>query len=670
MLSGWILDIEILTRIFPNCFVMKANTAICFILAGLAQWLLQRQPDQVLEKSKHKWGLYFSVIFGAIGFLTLIEYYFQVNLGIDQLVLTDKVRAIPDLYPGRMAPNTALAFLLLAVSQIVSLANRKMGVLISQACALFVALLSLIALIGYTYGVIQLYKVTGFIGMALHTGLCFFALALGFFAANPGRGLTRVIAEDSDTAKIGFRLLVLIVAAPISFGWLYFKGLQSNYYGIEFGLALFVVAHIVILGSFVWKNLNQISHSVKKQKQAEDELRQANLVLESRVHERTLELRDSFNALKESELRFRAITQSANDAIVSANSEGNIIFWNRGAELIFGYEEAEVLGKALTIIMPERFRMAHQHGLSRIKSSVSSRIIGKTVELQGLKKNGAEFPIELSIAAWSAGNEYFYSGIIRDISERKNAEAQIAQQQQTLTHLSKMTALGEMAAGMAHEINNPLCIIGLKATHLKMLVENKKYDKLAKSIQDIESTTHRIAKIIKGLKIFGRDGSADADSLVEINVLIHDTISFCKEQFRSQGIALSVLGASEPLKVQGKATELSQALLNILYNARDAVEGSTEKRIQISVEGQEHEITLTVTDSGTGITPEIQDKIMQPFFTTKEVGKGMGLGLGIAKGIVEGHLGHLTFKSRAANTSFVIRLPKYREESRALQIEA
>jgi PAS domain S-box-containing protein len=127
-------------------------------------------------------------------------------------------------------------------------------------------------------------------------------------------------------------------------------------------------------------------------------------------------------ALRHSEERFRAVAQSANDAIISADSRGIIISWNKGAKNIFGYEEAEVLGRPVTQLMPERYQKSHQEGMERLRSLGEARIIGKTVELDGLRKDGGEFPLELSLAAWKVGEEIFYTGILRDITERRRAE--------------------------------------------------------------------------------------------------------------------------------------------------------------------------------------------------------------------------------------------------------
>ena len=154
-------------------------------------------------------------------------------------------------------------------------------------------------------------------------------------------------------------------------------------------------------------------------------------------------------ALRASEERFQSVVESATDAIVLADHQGNIISWNRAAERLFGYTAEEVAGQPLTILMPARYREAHQHGVERMRSIGGSRVIGKTLELHGLKKDGTEFPLELSLGTWKMRERTFYSGIIRDITERK-------QLQDRLIQAEKLASLGTLVSGMAHEINNPI----------------------------------------------------------------------------------------------------------------------------------------------------------------------------------------------------------------------
>ena len=160
-------------------------------------------------------------------------------------------------------------------------------------------------------------------------------------------------------------------------------------------------------------------------------------------------------ALRESEVRFRALAQSANDAIISAGADGRIVFWNEAAQRIFGYEEAEILGHPLALLMPERYREKHERGLERYQATGEPHIIGQMLELEGLRQDGTEFPLELTVSSWNTGAGRFVSGIVRDITERKEAEKALRESEIVLRQREKMAQLGTLSAGVAHELNNP-----------------------------------------------------------------------------------------------------------------------------------------------------------------------------------------------------------------------
>ena len=240
------------------------------------------------------------------------------------------------------------------------------------------------------------------------------------------------------------------------------------------------------------------------------------------------------------------------------------------------------------------------------------------------------------------------------------ARGRLAQQQQILAHSSKMSSLGEMAGGVAHEINNPLAAIKCLAGQLHETLDDEHLDRdlIKEMVAKIEKTTDRIAKIIQGLRTFSRDGSKDSFKPVNVRQLIDETLSFCNESFHLSGTELSVEDFPQELTFDGRATEVSQVLLNLLNNAKDAIADLKPKWVKVIVFDRQDWVELRVMDSGNGIPPEIQEKIFQPFFTTKEVGKGTGMGLGISIGIVQSHRGELKLDNQCINTCFVVRLPK------------
>jgi C4-dicarboxylate-specific signal transduction histidine kinase len=171
----------------------------------------------------------------------------------------------------------------------------------------------------------------------------------------------------------------------------------------------------------------------------------------------------------------------------------------------------------------------------------------------------------------------------------------------------------------------------------------------------------RASKIILGLKRFSRDGSHDPMAMIPVSEIVSDATSLCAQRFASHGVTLTVCEIPLSLRVECRGVEISQVLLNLLNNAYDAIHSLKEKWIKIEVVESEHEmVNIMVTDSGGGLSPEVQQKLMQPFFTTKAIGKGTGLGLSISKGILEAHHGRLVYDNKCPNTRFVIELPKPR----------
>ncbi len=235
-------------------------------------------------------------------------------------------------------------------------------------------------------------------------------------------------------------------------------------------------------------------------------------------------------------------------------------------------------------------------------------------------------------------------------------------QRSTSQHTSKMTALGEMAAGIAHEINNPLMIISGKAQKSIRSIRDGNFDteEFKENLEKIVFTSNRIGKIISGLRAFSRNGEKDPLIRVSLKSIITDTCDLCSEKFRQNGVQLSINDFPDQV-VKCRSVQISQVLLNLLNNSYDAIQGNAEKWIKISATVKEGHISIRVADSGRGISQEIVDKMMQPFFTTKEIGKGTGLGLSISNGIISDHKGKMYYELSEGNTSFVIELPIYTE---------
>jgi len=237
---------------------------------------------------------------------------------------------------------------------------------------------------------------------------------------------------------------------------------------------------------------------------------------------------------------------------------------------------------------------------------------------------------------------------------------QLADAEAKLVNSAKMSVLGEMAGGIAHEINTPLGVIMLVIGQVQdlLLEQPINVDVLLKLTARIEKTTRKIGEIVQGLRTFSRDSGRDNFETKSLKEIIDSTLNLCAEKFKYSDVALTIESIPENLMIECRASQLSQVFLNLLNNACDAVEKRNEKWIKVSVQQNEKFVKIRVMDSGPGIPIEVRDKLFQPFFTTKDIGKGTGLGLSISKGLIEAHHGSLLIDSNSVNTCFEIEVPK------------
>lgn len=253
----------------------------------------------------------------------------------------------------------------------------------------------------------------------------------------------------------------------------------------------------------------------------------------------------------------------------------------------------------------------------------------------------------------ATGTPLKHIGVNWDVTEQREQEVK-------LIHASKMSSLGEMSAGIAHEINNPLAIILGKNYKIQTMIDRDTLDPtvLQKAVSAIDVTTKRIAKIIKGLRSFAREEGADPFESYDVDTLVEDVLSFCRSRFQGHHVQLDVKNEVSGKTIECHPSQMMQVLLNLLNNAFDAVESLTEKWVRLEVTSEHDFIVFRVSDSGTGVDKEFQDKMFQPFFTTKKIGKGTGLGLSISSGLVKSHGGSIEIDTGQKNTSFVVKIPK------------
>ncbi len=363
-------------------------------------------------------------------------------------------------------------------------------------------------------------------------------------------------------------------------------------------------------------------------------------------------------AVRDSEGKLQAITRTAPDAIILLTDAGKISYWNPAAEMMFGYGAGEVMGKEPEFIIPERFREAH--AFKRFAETGEGPKLGATVEMAGLRKDGTEFPLELSLTGFLLKKKRHASGIIRDITERKRLEGQ-------LLHAQKMEAIGTLAGGIAHDFNNILnVIIGYGSLVLDgMGADNPSRDRM----REVLSAADRAANLTKRLLMFSRKDVVDFK-----HIRVNDIVSGMEKMLYriiGEDLELRIKVADKQAIIFADAGQLEQVLMNLVTNARDAMPkggyltistGSAEiDDDYISAHGYGTAgkyASISVADTGVGMNAETQNKIFEPFYTTKGVGEGTGLGLSIAYGIIKQHKGFIQVTSEAGKGArFEILLP-------------
>jgi protein-histidine pros-kinase len=407
----------------------------------------------------------------------------------------------------------------------------------------------------------------------------------------------------------------------------------------------------------------------------EEELQRAKDELETRVLERTANLakvnevlqaeitvrKRGEETLKESEERFRSVVESAIDAVIVADIDGTIISWNKSAEKIFLYAEEEILGKPLTILMPERCRNAHLAGLKHFISTGEYTIIGKIVEMYGLRKDGTEFPIEISLGTWKTEKGIFFSGIIHDITERKKAE-ELRLEKERLEYASKEKS--EFIASMSHELRTPLnAIIGFSEI-LKMKMAGELSEKQMHYVNNIYTSGDFLLNLINDILDLSKVEAGKIELNIEkipVATTIDEATVLIKEMAAIHNVNIKKEIDPGLEFVDADKQRIKQVLFNLLSNAVkfSKEEGGT---VTISAKKEGDMAQFSVSDTGIGIKPENLGKLFQKF-EQLEPGisakyGGTGLGLAICKQLVELHGGRMWAESKYGEGSiFTFILP-------------
>ena len=369
--------------------------------------------------------------------------------------------------------------------------------------------------------------------------------------------------------------------------------------------------------------------------------------------------------LLERDTHLQSILDTVLDAMVVIDTDGKMLSFNGSAVRQFGYSVEEVLGRNVSMLMPSPYREQHDGYMDRYLATGEKRIIGVDRVVVGRRKDGSTFPMKLAVGETRRGNRIFFTGFIRDLTEREQSAAMLDQARSELARLARLNELGEMASTLAHELNQPLSAIANYVQGSRRMldrIEGEVPPTLRSALDETAKQALRAGDIIRHLREFVTRGDTDKEP-EDINQLVEQAGTLALVGSQERGVKSVFDFSAEGGMVLADRVQIQQVLINLMRNAMEAMRDSERKELTIRtrpIEGGRMQVE--VADTGPGISEEIAPQLFQPFVTSKA--HGMGIGLSISRRIIESHGGELTVsRNTAGGATFVFSLPLLPEES-------
>jgi two-component system sensor kinase FixL len=485
---------------------------------------------------------------------------------------------------------------------------------------------------------------TGLKGPALQAAAQRYGIAVAAFAL----ALALKILLESflllrGEASYLFFLPAILIASAFS-GW--GPGLLATLLGLLFGL-FFVVDFRALTASDVVDALSFVVVGIGVSWRGEM-LRRSRL--SAATHADTAEARAA---------HLQSILDSIPEGMVVIDERGRIRSFSATAERLFDYRAAEVIGENVKMLMPQPYQRDHDGYLDRYLRTNERRIIGIGRVVVGQRKDGSTFPMELAVGEMHVRDQRFFTGFIRDLTERQQTEARLQELQAELVHMSRLTAMGEMASALAHELNQPLSAIANYMKGSRRLLENSE-DARAATLRDAMDKAGdqalRAGQIIRRLRDFVARGETER-RVEDVKKLIEEASALALVGAKDKGVRVRFDFDSRSDFVLADKVQVQQVLLNLMRNAIDAMEDTERRELVIATSPvTDTMVEISVADTGSGISPEIGAQLFQPFVTTKS--HGMGVGLSISRTIVEAHGGSIAPRPNpGGGTVFSFTLP-------------
>lgn len=352
--------------------------------------------------------------------------------------------------------------------------------------------------------------------------------------------------------------------------------------------------------------------------------------------------RQSETLLAETAARLRVVLETDPDAIIVIDEQGLMESFSPAAIRLFGYSEAEVIGKNVKMLMPSPYRESHDRYLERYRTTGERRIIGIGRVVVGQRKDGSTFPMELSVGEVAGGQRRLFTGFVRDLTERQEAERRLHEMQQELLHVSRLSTMGQMASTLAHELNQPLAAVSNYVNASRHLLGTGRPEDRDKIVQHMGKATEQIERagqIIRRLRGF-IGGTGAQRKPEDLNQTVEEASALALVGAKQRQIKFNLDPAPDLPHALIDRVQIQQVVLNLVRNAMEAMEEVTHRELTVSTAAATPGwARVIVRDTGLGLSDGIRERLFQPFATTKAT--GMGLGLSICRSIIEAHGGVL-----------------------------
>jgi two-component system sensor kinase FixL len=341
--------------------------------------------------------------------------------------------------------------------------------------------------------------------------------------------------------------------------------------------------------------------------------------------------------------RLESMINAVPDAIITIDERGFISFFSAAAERMFQYKAEEVIGQNVMILMPAPYSAEHDGYLERYLRTGEKRIIGLGRIVSGRRKDGTTFPIELAVGEALAKGKHVFTGLIRDVSDRQETERRLHEVQADLIHVSRLSAMGELASALAHELNQPLTAITNYLLAARQLVQRgpEHAERASEIIGKSIDQAMRAGQIIRQLRSFVQKRDVER-APAQIDKVVDEASALAFIGLKEKSIRVAIERQDELPEIPIDRIQIQQVLINLIRNAVDAMEGRDRRELTIRITRDDGGVRISIIDTGSGVAPDMEQKLFQAFATSKST--GMGVGLSISRNIVEAHSGRLWFE--------------------------